>query len=77
MVRFALTSPQNTVRGTLRMGSGGSERSRHVRLAQGDRWHLDRQLDKECSGGSRGERCKGSRVRAYVENRGLTGAEGK
>lgn len=54
------------------MGSDGCETSRLLRLALEDRWHLDRQLDKECSGGSWGEQCKGSRVRAYVENRGVT-----
>lgn len=51
------------------MGSDGCETSRLLRLAPEDRWHLDRQLDKEGSGGSRGEQCKGSRVRAYVEKR--------
>lgn len=38
---------------------------------------MDRQLDEENSRESRGERCRGSSVRAGVENRGVTGAEGK
>ena len=36
---------------------------------------MHRQLDEEYSGESRGEQCRGSSMRAGVENRGVTRAK--
>ena len=44
MVRFILTTKQNEQNLKGNTVSGSSERSCHLRLAQEDRWHLDRHL---------------------------------